>query len=67
MRVVVRMAHPVSPVPGEDWPEPSRWRRLQYPAAVAAYCFLLAVLLFGIAALGMLAGTALGLDMAVPR
>jgi hypothetical protein len=53
------MAHPIY----EDWPTPSRWRNLQYAAAVVVQALLILAIMAGILALGGLAGAVLGVDM----
>ena len=56
-----RQAHPIY----EDWPEPTRWRHLQFAAAVVAQALLIAAAIFGIAFVGLVVGAAVGVDMAV--
>lgn len=58
-----RMAHPVY----EDWPEPRRWRHLQYVLAVLVQAALVLFVMFGILVLGAIAGAVVGVDMAVIR
>ena len=58
---VVRQAHPAY----EDWPEPSRWRHVQFAIAVLGQALVILAAIFGIAFVGLIVGAAVGVDMAV--
>lgn len=49
----------------EDWPRPRRWHRVQYAAAVVVQALVILAAFFGIAIVGTVLGSALGVDMAV--
>ena len=61
-----RMAHPLSPRPGEDWPRPAR-PRLQYALYVAAQTAALLLAMVAILALGAVVGAVAGWDMGPVR
>ena len=56
-----RQAHPIY----EDWPAPRRWRHVQFAIAVAGQALLILAAIFGILAVGLIVGAAVGVDMAV--
>ena len=56
-------AHPTSPRAGYDWPEPARWRRIQFPAATVVGVLVVLAAIGAVLVLGALAGAVLGVEM----